>query len=97
MNLRSLFVSDAQSPKLVQPGERALDHPAQGPQPGTMGQASPGQPALDAALGQRLTMRLRVVGTVTEEALREIAGCAALATDGRDRMVILPQVSGGLK
>lgn len=50
VNFGSFFVSDAQAPKLMQPGYGALDHPAQRAQTGAMGQSSPGQPALDAAL-----------------------------------------------
>ena len=86
MDVRPFFISHMQASKLVKLGDRALSHPAQCAQTGAMWQTSPLQPALDAAHGQCLTMRLRVVGTVAEDALRTIAWCAALTTDRRDRI-----------
>ncbi len=84
MDVGQFFIADAQAAKLIQPRDRALDHPAQLAQTGPMRQTPPCDAALDTALCQRLPMRLRVIGSVTENALGAIARRAPLTVDRRD-------------
>jgi len=65
MNARSPFVPQIESTKSMQPRERALDDPPCPPQPAAMGPSAFGQLAGDAAPGQLVPMRLRVVAPIS--------------------------------
>lgn len=86
MNVRPFFISHAQATELMQPGDGALDDPAHGSQAGAVRQTSPRQAAFDASLSQGLPMGLGIIRTVTQHALRTVAGGTTFATDGRDRI-----------
>ena len=78
------FVADPEAPELMQPGNRALHHPAEDAQPAAMRRAPAGQHGHDAALSQRGAVRLRVVGAVDLDARRPLTGAADLPADRRD-------------
>jgi len=60
MDVGSLLVADAQSAKLVEPGEAPLDNPAPSTQPATMFGVALGEPRHDMANPQTLPNCLRV-------------------------------------
>jgi hypothetical protein len=64
MNIGSLFVADAQSAKLVEPGKAPLDNPAPSPQPTAMFGVTHCEQGYDAAVTQSLSDCLRVITSV---------------------------------
>jgi hypothetical protein len=64
MEIGASFVSDAEPFELVQPGEGALDHPANLAQSGTVGDAASCDQRLDAALPQQTAVLVEVVASV---------------------------------
>ena len=83
MDVVPSFVADAEASELMQPGNRTLHHPAEDAQPATMRRAPAGQHGQDAAVSQRRTVRLRIVGAVALDARRPLPGAAHLPADGR--------------
>jgi hypothetical protein len=80
------FVADAQAAVLVQPGDRALDDPTLGAQPGAVLALRPGDLRLDAAATQLAPALARVVGAVAVERARSATWTAATAAQWRDRV-----------
>lgn len=68
MEVGPTLVADAESFELMQPGEGALDHPADLAQPGAVGNAAPGDHWLDAALPQQAAVLVEVVAPVGVQA-----------------------------
>jgi len=64
MNVGSTFVTDAQAPELVQPTERAFDHPAGFAQATAMRPTFAGQAIRDAQTLQPAVMRAAAVSTI---------------------------------
>ncbi len=65
MNVSPLFVANAQSPELIQPGERPLDDPAPAPQSAAVFGVALCKKRDDASVTQTLPDRLGVITTVT--------------------------------
>jgi hypothetical protein len=86
VDVGAALVADAEAAVLVQPDDRALDHPALGAEPGAVWLLGPADLAADAAGAQLVPVPARVVGAVAEQALRAAAGTAALAAHRRDRV-----------
>jgi hypothetical protein len=80
------FVADAQAAVLVQPGDRALDHPTLLAEPGTVLSLAPGDPGLDAATAQLALALAGVVGAVAVELAWSAARAPASAAHRRDRV-----------
>jgi len=78
------FVADAQASELMQPGDGALDHPAEETQSTAMRCASAGQHRRDALRAQLAAVGLRIVGAIALDRLRTLPGAAHLAVDGRN-------------
>ena len=88
MNLGPPLVTNTQSTKLVQPGDRALDHPARFAQAAPMLGAAAGNLGVDAAFFQRVAMRLRVVAPV---GLNEVGFAARMPEPSGNRRYRLYQ------
>jgi hypothetical protein len=65
MDVGSLFVSDSQSAKLVEPGKGPFDHPAPSPEPAAMFGVTHREQRHDAAVAQTLPDRLRIITAIT--------------------------------
>ena len=85
MDVRPSLVADAQPAVLVEPGDRALDHPALLAEPGAVLGLAFGDPRLDPSSAQLATVRFGVVAAVAEQRLRPPPWPAALAPHGRNR------------
>ena len=86
MDVGAAFVADAEAAVLVQPGNRALDHPALLAQAGAVRLFRSGDRGADPASAQFPAVAAGVVGAVTIEAGRPAPGAAALAAHGWDRV-----------
>ena len=86
MNRRSSFVANAQSAKLMKPGDAALDHPARLTQATTMGRAAFGEFGADATRLQGISMRLRIVTAITLHAFGLVHRPAGFPRQMRDRL-----------
>jgi hypothetical protein len=64
MNVGSFLITNAESPKLIEPSERPLDDPTPSAQSAAMLGVALGKPRYDAARAQTLPDCLRVVTTV---------------------------------
>ena len=73
MNLRQTLIADFQTPKLVQPSQSALYHPACFAQAAAVRRQFSRDEAANAACSKHLAMCSRVVGPVTLDALRPTA------------------------
>jgi hypothetical protein len=82
VDVGAAFVADAQSPVLVQPGDRALDDPALASEPGAVRALWPRDLRLDAALAELAAALPRVVGAVAEQLAWAAAGSAAAPAHG---------------
>jgi hypothetical protein len=70
------FIADAQALELVEPGKGTLDHPPGLPQAGAMGDTSPGDEWLDAALPQQAAVLVEVVAPIGEYPLGPVPRAA---------------------
>src|SRR6516164_8306598 len=79
------FIANGEATKPVEPGERALDDPAEHAKAAAVGRAATAEDRNNAAGGEAITMWLRIVATV---ALQDV-GPSASANGGqvRDRGV----------
>jgi hypothetical protein len=82
MQLGVAFPAVAQPAELVQPGEGALDHPAERAEPGAARGAAAGDDRLDAARGQRAPVRVEVIAAVGDDAVGAQPRPADLARTG---------------
>jgi hypothetical protein len=80
------FVADAESFELVEPGERALNHPADLAEPGAVGDSASGDHRFDTALPQQPTVLVEVVAPVGVQAPGLAPGPSSQAPDRRDRV-----------
>ena len=64
MDARTTFVSQIESPKAMEPGERTFDDPASAAQPAAVRTAAFRQLTGDAAPLEFVAMRLRIVPTI---------------------------------
>lgn len=83
MDLVAAVVADEQSLELVQPGEGALDDPADAAEAGAVLGLAAGDLRPDPALAELAAMRGVVVAAVGGQALRATARAADLAAYGR--------------
>jgi len=58
------FIAKGEATKPVEPGERALDDPAEHAKAAAVGRAATAEDRSNAAGGEAITMRLRIVATV---------------------------------
>lgn len=79
MDLGPLFVPHAQATELVQPREGTFDYPAPSAQPAAILRIAHRQQRHNVPGTQRTTDFLRVVGAVTQQAIRTMAGSSLLA------------------
>jgi hypothetical protein len=79
MKVRPFFVAHAQSPKLIQPGERPLDDPAPLPQSATMFGVALRKKRYDASVPQTLSDRFGIITTVAKHAVRTLARSSAFS------------------
>jgi hypothetical protein len=86
VNVRAALVAGAQPLERVQPGETALDHPADLAQPGAMRDATAGDAWGDPSCPQEVAVLVEVVAAVGEQLARLASGPSAQAADGWDRV-----------
>lgn len=84
MNVSAPFVTHAQTPQVMEPGESALDHPAAFAKPTAMRHPSFCQQRPDAASHEFFSMRLRVISAVSLRHLRTPSRTASFAADTGD-------------
>jgi hypothetical protein len=84
VDLGSAVVADEQPAELVQPGEGALDHPAEAAEPGAVSGVASCDHGLDAAAAELAAVDGVVVGAVGVDAVGASAGPADLAGDRGD-------------
>ena len=78
------FPADAQASEAVEPGDGALDHPAEDAQARAVRLASFGDHGSDAALPEQAAVLVVVVAAVGEECVGSVSGPADDAGNGRD-------------
>lgn len=86
MNVVPTFVADPQSAELMEPGDRAFDHPAILTKTTAMFGITFGQHGLDSQSSQLTAMATRVVRSITMHAARPPSWSATLAADRRHRV-----------
>lgn len=84
VDVGAAFVSSPQSFEHVQPGEPALDHPANFPEPGAVCDAAAGDQRPDAAFTQAASVWVGVVAAVTVDLTWAPARPATSSPDRRD-------------
>ena len=84
MNVRSLFVANAQSPELVQPSEGPFDHPSPSSQSAAMFGVALREPRHNAAGTQTLPDCLRVITAVAQYAVRTMPWASQLSLQAWD-------------
>ena len=88
MNIRPSLIANPQSAELAQPRQRPLNHPPIENQPAPMLCGAFGQDRPNPEQSQRLTMRFRVIDTVSQNSIRLAPRTSSLATNhwnGRDQ------------
>lgn len=85
MDVRAAFVADVEAPEAVQPGERALDHPAQLSEAAAMRAPRPGDDGGDALAAEAGVAWGRPVGAVALHHARLSARPPGTPADGRQR------------
>jgi len=70
MDIRSLLIAHAQSPKLIQPGEGPLYYPSPSAQPAAVSSVAHSEQWQNAPFTQTLTDRFRVIAAVSKYAIR---------------------------
>jgi hypothetical protein len=83
VDLGAAVVADEQSLELVQPGEGALDDPADAAEPGAMRRLAAGDPGGNAASAEFAPVLVVVVAAVGDDSVGPAAWPADLAADGR--------------
>jgi hypothetical protein len=84
VNVRPLFVANAQSPKLIEPSERPLHDPTPSAQPAAMFGVALRKKGDDVADAQTLPDCRRVIATVPQHAMRTMAWTSMLSLQGWD-------------
>jgi hypothetical protein len=86
MDVGTPLKSRAQPAHLMQPGDRAFNHPTLLSQPRTMWRAATGQTRPHMQGTQPASVRLAVIGAVTQHRLRTAVRAPALAAHRRHRL-----------
>jgi len=86
MDIRAAFVANPQLPERVQPADRPLHHPAEGPRPAAVFGVSPGDDRHAPPPGPRGGVRSGVVRSVRREGLETLHRTADPAGYGRNRI-----------
>ena len=94
MDIQSPFVSDGQPAKAVEPGERALYHPAVTPQFLAAFDASPSDTRCDASLAKSRPISFGVVPFISMHFVRSSAWPTSSTLEGRDSINHLLQHRG---
>jgi hypothetical protein len=84
MDVGVAFPADAQSPRVVQPREGALDHPAPAARPGAVLGLPAGDQRLDPAVPELAAVLVVVRAAIGNEDIRALARPARLAGDRAD-------------
>jgi hypothetical protein len=92
MNVGTPLISNTQASELVQPGERALHHPAQFTESAILVGAAPRQQRLDALDVQHHLAHVRVVRLVGDDGIRTPTRRADLAAHRGNRVDQLQQL-----
>ena len=79
MDVGSLFIADAQTPELIQPGEGTLHHPSPPPKTTAMRRAARSQQRENVARPQPSPDHLRVVGAVAQHTVGTTPGSSSRA------------------
>jgi len=85
VDVGTFFVTHAQAPKVMEPGECALDDPAGLAQSAAVGHTSLGQQRLDPTPLQLIAMGLRIVTAITLHGLGTLSRTTGLAMNARHR------------
>lgn len=83
VDLVAAVVADEQPFEVVQPGEGALDDPADGAKPGAVLGLAAGDDGFDPAFADEAAVLVVVVAAISDHALGTLAGSADGAADGR--------------
>ena len=86
MNIITAFITNSQSAKLMQPGKRSLDHPAENSQPAAVFRSALCQKRIYTQLTQCISMGLAVVSSVTQNTIRSFPRTTYLARNRRNRL-----------
>lgn len=86
MEIGTAFVAGAEPLELVEPGEGALDHPADLAQSGAVGDAPSGDHGFDAAFPQQAAVLVEVVAPVAVQTPGFAAWPSPSSPDRRDRV-----------
>ncbi|GAA2450080.1 hypothetical protein GCM10010421_48090 [Streptomyces glaucus] len=92
MGVGAAFVAGAEPFELVQPGERALDHPADLARSGAVGDALSGDHGVDATFPQQAAVPVEVVAPVGVQAPGFAARVFPSSPNGRDRVEQEPEL-----
>lgn len=84
MDVVALFPADPQSAEAVEPGDRALDHIAEGSQTRSVFLASSGDHRADATLPEQASVLVVVVAAIREKCVGPVSGSADDAGHGRN-------------
>lgn len=86
VNVGTTLIAHAQTPELVQPGDRSLHYPTRDPQSAAVFGVAPCDLGVDSQFAQPRSMRLGVVGTVSLDEFGAMAGVARFARDQGNRL-----------
>ena len=86
MYVSAALIANAQTPELVQPRDGTFNNPASHTQSTTVFSVASGDQCVDTAIGEGVTMRLRIVGTIGLYEVGVATRPSTLARDGRDCM-----------
>ena len=84
MDVGPPFITDPQATELMQPRERAFNHPAIEPQAAAVGRPPARQDREHAETAQGVSVPRRIVGAIPLDAIRAVPRVADLAADGWD-------------
>ncbi len=86
MNVGAFLIAHTEAPALMQPTMCPFDHPAETPQTAAVRCVATGQMRLDTSLSQLLTMRLRIIRTVSVDGVWTMTRPTRFAVNGRYRV-----------
>jgi hypothetical protein len=84
VDVRSFFITDSEPSMLMKPSVCAFDDPAEHSQTAAMVGPPLGQHRTDVPCSQLLSMRFRIIASISLDTVRLAAWGAGLAPDGRD-------------
>ena len=84
MDVSPLFLANSQPPKLIEPSESPLHHPAKSAEPAAVFGIAHREPRRDAAGAQTLPDCRRIITTVTDHAIRTMSRTSMLSLQGWD-------------